>query len=400
MKLDAKRLNEACSDTGSDAGITFFSALDPLAGPGAPVKPAIYEGGVYQLDRRWVGEGDDRRAVDAIVIDNVPSQANRLEAALELLAPELGLPNVVLDLTEIGQLPPHLPERLSGFRFPHRQADAYLRDSLLDGEPFAKTEIGKAVTNATADDPEVILQWFPQALLYGFWQSHLGKKRSQAKLARSWVSEIVGYEPASDTVSHKLGVKGDPLNLSVDEDVFFDDNDVAGWTLSSDKATKGTKKKTKLSEIGHGQVPFPSPNRPAANLPVSFKMIEQRATGSLASLRRIHFGDDEKNSTARALLLALGLVAHTAAFGQVCNLRSECDLRTASSSVVWLGATADTEITGFDLAAAKALFADCVAAAKSAGLPVGAGNWQGEPLVLRPNESLAKAIRATYPALD
>ena len=46
------------------------------------MKPAIYAGGVYQHDRRWRGAGEERHLVDAIVIDNVPSQANRLEAAL------------------------------------------------------------------------------------------------------------------------------------------------------------------------------------------------------------------------------------------------------------------------------------------------------------------------------
>lgn len=45
MKLDAKRLAVACSDSGMDAGITFFAELEPLAGRGAPVKPAIYAGG-------------------------------------------------------------------------------------------------------------------------------------------------------------------------------------------------------------------------------------------------------------------------------------------------------------------------------------------------------------------
>lgn len=400
MKLDAKRLVEACSDNGSDAGITFSVELEPLAGPGAPVKPAIYAGGLYQLDRRWIGESDDRRAVDAIVIDNVPSQANRLEAALELLAPELGLPNVVLDLSEIGELPPHLPTQLSGFRFPHRQADAYIRDSLLRGKPFAKSPVGAALTNATADDPEILLQWFPQALLYGFWQSHLGKKRSQAKLARSWVSEIVGYEPATDDV-RRLGLKGDPLNLSDTEMVIVDLDDTSDWSMSGtgEKAPKsGGKKKDSLSNIGHGQVPVTGND--AALAPVSFRAIEQRATGSLASLRRIHFGEDAKSSAGRALLLALGLVAHTAAFRRGFSLRSECDLRPASTSTVWLGATEDTEISDFDLEAAKGLFADCVAAAKDEGLPVGAGGWQSEPLVLQPNESLSKAIRATYPELD
>src|SRR5487761_1722246 len=215
MELDAERLLEACGDDGEDAGISIFTDLEPLAGAYAPVKPAIYAGRKYQREQRWWDRATRDGPVEAIVIDNVPSQANRLEASLDSLACELGLPRVILDLSGIESLPPHLPRELSGFRFPHRQADAYLRDACLDGTSFSKTEQGGRLMAATGDRCEALLEFFPQALLFGFWQSHLGKKRSQAKLARSWVSEIVGYEPAGGATA-QLGVKGDPLNLSID----------------------------------------------------------------------------------------------------------------------------------------------------------------------------------------
>lgn len=99
-ELTAERVIEACGDRAQDGGITIQVSLEPLGGPGAPVKPAIYAGGLYQTNRRWRGEGNDRQTVDAIVIDNVPSQANRLEAALERLRGELGLPELILDLSE------------------------------------------------------------------------------------------------------------------------------------------------------------------------------------------------------------------------------------------------------------------------------------------------------------
>src|SRR5205814_9962716 len=91
---------------------------------------------------------------------------------------------------------------------------------MLNGTKFLNTDAGAAIFGATADKPQALLQWFPQALLFGFWQSHLGKKRSQAKLARAWISEIIGVEPAATTV-RRLGLKGDPLNLSVAEPVDF-----------------------------------------------------------------------------------------------------------------------------------------------------------------------------------
>lgn len=187
----------ACDDGSADAGITIWAQLEPLAGVGAAISPPIYpaeERGrppQYQVDRRWWGVGEERSPVDVVVVDNVPSQANRLEAALRDLRADLGLPEIVLDLSGL-TLPPHLPKSLSSFQFPHRHADAYLRDATLDGTEFMRTDEGKSLFSGTADEPDAIIRWFPQALLFGFWQSHLGKKGSQAKLARSWCCPHAG----------------------------------------------------------------------------------------------------------------------------------------------------------------------------------------------------------------
>ena len=385
MKLDADRLVAACGDESQAAGLTIRTELEPLGGPGAPVKPAVYLGGQYQTDRRWVGDAGDRRAVDAIVVDNVPSQANRLEAGLERHRDRLGLPLFVLDLSELGDLPAHLPRSLSSLRFPHRNADAYLRDSTLDGTPFGQTEIGKAVLAATADRPEPLLQWFPQALLFGFWQPHLGKKGSQAKLARSWVSEIVGLEPAQ-LDGRRLGLKGDPLNLSGPSTIAFDDAD-ASW------ATSGGKKA--LSDIGHGQVPVSGSD--AARSAVSFRSILQQSTLSLASLRNIRFSDAGQQAAGRAVLAALGIVAHVGAFGSSFFLRSECDLRTARVDWHWIDEHDRTIVEPPTFDEAVTMLHEVVAAAEALRLPVGTA-WAADPVVLRPGPNLADVIRAAYPS--
>src|SRR5262249_9176950 len=144
-----------------------------------------------------------------------------------------------------------------------------LRDATLDGSRFVDTEVGKRIFAASADAPVALLEWFPQALLYGFWQSHLGKKRSQAKLARAWVSEIVGYEPAAVEPIQVRGLKGDPLNLNVEEEVGYDEDDLVEteWETTGRTASREDKK---LSSVGHGQVPIPGPNQPGALAPVSF----------------------------------------------------------------------------------------------------------------------------------
>ena len=381
--LDADRLITACRDDGADAGIAIRTELEPLGGEGALVKPATYEGGRFQHGRRWEGEGPGRSAVEILVIDNEPSQANRLEAALEGHRDVLGLPDIVLDLSSIEKLPPHLPSQISIFRFPHRNADAYLRDSMLDGVAFPKTEVGQAIFSATADRAEALFAWCPQAPLFGFWQSHLGKKRSQAKKARSWTSEIIGIDPAADDV-RRFGLKGDPLNLSVADPIAFDENAVGEWAF----AAMGKK----LADLGHGQVPVGGEG--AALAGVSFRRVLQQATVSFASLRTVRTAQGA--AEGRALLAALGLVAHSAAFGRAFNLRSGADLRPAVVSWRWLGADGDEVLEVPDLATASALFADCVARAERAGLPVGS-QWAANRLVVEPASNLRQAIEKSWP---
>ena len=144
------------------------------------------------------------------------------------------------------------------------------------------------------------MAWFPQALLYGFWQSHLGKKsRHNAKHARAWVSEIVGWVRQLQT-RESWGLKGDVLNLNTDENVSSNPNDRTKWGIGGGEKIEGGKA-DKLSEIGHGQVPFMGDDAPAAA--VSFTRVTQRATRSFAQLRRITLGADctvESNVAARA----------------------------------------------------------------------------------------------------
>ena len=53
------------------------------------------------------------------------------------------VPELVLDLSDLSDLPAHLPRRLSCLEFPHRNADAYLRDAKLGGQDFIKTDLGR-----------------------------------------------------------------------------------------------------------------------------------------------------------------------------------------------------------------------------------------------------------------
>ena len=394
-KIDLERLLSACADDSFDDGIRIDADLHPLAGPGGPVKPAVYEGGAYQLDRRWASS-DDAEPTPVIVIDNVPSQANRLEHALRRDREASSIPEFILDVSELGDLPAHLPRTLSSLEFPHRNADAYLRDAKMGDDDFIRTDVGQAIFGATAQECGPLMSWFPQALLYGFWQSHLGRKRHNTKHARAWVSEIIGWRPAS-TETRVLGLKGDPLNLNTDEPVNSDPDDRTVWGIGGEKVEGG--RSDRLSELGHGQVPFMGSD--AAASAVSFQRVTQRATVSFAQLRRVSLGRDasrEADAAARALLVALGLHAHQLAFGHAFALRSGADLRPAATTATWLGSGGDETCNIGGAEATRDLLAAARTHAESVGVPL--DGWGQRPMVLRPGDALARAIRSTWPPLD
>ena len=394
-RIDLKALLAGCADDSFDDGIRIDSELEPVGGPGGPVKPAVYEGGNYQRDRRWAAAGDSE-PTQVIVIDNVPSQANRLEHALRQHRRSISIPEFLLDFSTMPHLPSHLPKSLSSLEFPHRNADAYLRDSELDGQDFMKTEIGEAIFGATAQTCGPLVAWFPQALLYGFWQSHLGKKRQNTKHARAWVSEIVGWQPAS-TETKVLGLKGDALNLSTDEPVTSNPNDRTDWDVGKVGKIEGGKN-DKLSEMGHGQVPFMGVDAPAAS--VSFARVTQRATVSFAQLRRVGLGTgaSEADAAVRALLVALGLHAHQLAFGRGFALRSGAELRPRVTTATWLGEDRDESCDLNGAAATRELLGAARQHAESVGVPL--DGWVGEARTLTPKANLRKAILATWPVLD
>ena len=393
-RIDLAMLLAGCADGAFDDGIRIDCELEPISGPGGTVKPAVYEGGSYQHDRRWASPADEE-PTPVIVIDNVPSQANRLEDALRRDRASIAIPELVIDFSDLRHLPAHLPRSLSSLQFPHRNADAYLRDAQLDGVDFLKTDVGQTIFAATAQTCGPLIAWFPQALLYGFWQSHLGRKRANTKHARAWASEIVGWQPAS-TETRGLGLKSDPFNLNTDDIVISNPDDRAGWEVGKGAKLAGSKS-DKLSEIGHGQVPIMGSGAPAAA--VSFARVTQRATVSFAQLRQVSLGGEPgaADSAVRALLVALGLHAHQLAFGKGFALRSGAELRPTSATVTWLGADADRPL---DLGGAEATRALLDAARRHAAKQaVPLDGWGAPATRLTPKANLSAAIWSSWPEL-
>src|SRR5262249_13438252 len=90
------------------------------------VFPPTYEGGKYAVENRRI----NGQEVPCVLLDSVPSQANRMELALQdaWMGGEIELPVVSTDFSAVEN--PGVP-KVTSLQAPHRIADAILRDSYL-----------------------------------------------------------------------------------------------------------------------------------------------------------------------------------------------------------------------------------------------------------------------------
>lgn len=385
-----QRILAACAEDGSMAGIKFKRKLQPVAGTGDAVNPARYPGNRFHRIRRCTASGGSE---DMICIHGKAAQAR----AMKMQASKLGAPEFIMDFSAF-DLPPHLDKQVSSFSFPHGPADAWLVHSAFeDGSPFRLSEVGKAILDATPRNAHALIAWFPTALLSGFWQSHRGSRKSQAKLARIMNSSIWGIRPvwidgkgseyADPTVP---SVKSDPLNLP-SETISFDKSDIE----STLEIAEGGKQKS--SEAGFGQAITAKQDEPLA--PVHFESIEQTAWMSFAGLRTLHLGDGiaaEQTAAARALIAAFGMALNELAFGRPFHLRSGTDFLIADKSAGFIAENGDDDLIDcWNEAAAKAVFDEAFRHARSLGVPL--GGWNQDPVMLKPSPAAASLIAKTYP---
>lgn len=351
------------------AAARIVATYQPSGGRGARVYPPTFpttsrDESCYLLEERS-SSGEPRGAV---VLDQVPSQANRCEEALAAAwrRGEARLP--MLRLTHDGAA----RFEVLGLEAPHRAFDAYWRDSLMGGNKFDRTDIGRALQAASLADASALLRHDPATLLYGGWNSH--RKGRQAKFPRLYSSEMIGWDPVVGT--RKAG-RMDPANLVGSRTGEGDE-----WSYSTSAAKK---KDSKLSEIGHGNI---APN--GAHGGVTVTEISRSAVLSLTAVRRLGFGDldADAHTAARALLVALGLLGDRLAFGQAgVWLRSGCDLVAESETLEWIGRGGVVEPFTLTPADALALYAAALDAAEAAGVPLAL-----ETVELTPSKALADAI--------
>jgi CRISPR-associated protein Csb1 len=367
------RLLAAVMPSREHTAIVVRATYQPTGGAERTVMPPTYPvnngdrdpNARFLMDGRLV-DGKQRRTV---VIDQEPSQANRVEEALRDArdAKTVELPIFELHAGSI---------RLTSLDFPHRYADAYVRDSLVDGIRFDQSPVGIRLRTATAADVRPLYEREPCSLLFGAWDSH--RKGRWPKFARLYTAAMYGLDPVA---GRRMGGRLDPVNLTglVDDEAKAE----AGWQFIAE----GVKAKgNRLSEIGHGNI---APNPVPGGVTVS--EIRRIASISLAGLERLRFGDApaEAAALARAALAALALAGDRLAFERPSVwLRSGCDLAKVTET---LGLERpDGEIDELPVTANTALdaFHELRDRAAKAGI-----SMDTDTIALTPIPALAEAIR-------
>jgi CRISPR-associated protein Csb1 len=378
----------------AEAALRRRQPLQPTGGKGDKIFPPTYPGEGRNSIPRHVYE---RRRVDGreawcVLIDSVQSQANRLEECLlEAISDGIQIPHLVVDFSGA---------RLDGISqvtsldAPHRVYDAILRDSLLDGEPFMRSDLGQRLAKAKPGDASALLEVSPSALLFGAWHSTGEGGGLGAKFARCLTSEIVAVEVPVDefvanqrtgelevrTSGRRTGSRIDPLGILRRVEVF---KGKSGWGTT--EATAGQEaKRVRPSEINHGNI-APS----VQSLGVTCDHAEHTIVLSFAALRRLRFGSPDKNASGRALLAALGLLATAEQDARGYALRSRCDLvcdGRAPFEIVHPDGSTDS--VPLDRTTARNLYAEAMAGAKKAGFDLAK-----KAIRLTPQEKLVEIVR-------
>lgn len=335
--------------------------LQPVDGPEGRLFPPTYPApeGAREKEPRHVVErlpsGELR-----VLIDSVASQANRQEAAL-VAARGNGLidfADVHLDLseTEAGIA------WLSATEMPHRLSDAILRDSEIDGLPFAKSRLGQQILATKPGDLSLILETSPTTLLFGCWFSQHGAAQ-RLRIQRCTSSEIWAYDAV---LGYAVGSRIDPLGI---EKVPLYEAKDGEWTALEDKAAQVNGKpkpfhKKRPSEINHGNI-APSIRRQG----ITAERVTLRWALPFAALRRLRFGGGERDAAGQAYVTALGVLARVLDHQAGYSLRSRCDLISSGPMAIdIIGADGEIEARTVTAAAAVDLLHEAEDGLRRAGI--------------------------------
>ncbi len=405
-QLTYEILSEAVA--GDGVGIRCKTMLEPLGGPGDKVFPPTY--GVddradtkYAFERRVDHSGEKPTASEAVVLDAVASQANRMELALleAFRSGEVQFPVISIDFESHG-----LPEYsgLSSLEVPHRIYDAILRDSLLEGLLFRLSEPGRAITEASIRNAAALFHYAPTALLFGAWDSTGPRGGRGSKFERAITSEIVGYGVQRGV---KTASRLDPLAIEKSAGPLFKAKDGSGWTMDPAEAEQGgsgsnTKPvlfgKGDPSHANHGNIP---PTIDAKSGGVTVEYAQQILVLSFVALRKLAFPTSPEGRvfnqserkmaerTARTALSALGILAAVLSYEAGYDLRSRCVLAPSAEQRFELVRRGKFEATTYLVSREDAIGLLQTSAAKCAEAEIG---WLTEELHLQPAPRLVALV--------
>lgn len=407
--LTYERLRNAVG--GWAVGLRARTELEPMGGAGDKLAPPTYGATGpgqtrYALEQRRV-EG---ALVEAVVLDSVASQANRMELALldAYRRGELRLPMVSVDFRDLGLAG---LERLSHLEASHRIFDAALRDSLHEGMLFRLSEPGRRMTEATPRDAAALFHFSPTTLLFGGWDSTGPRGGLGSKYERAITSEVValGVTPGVTTAS-----RIDPLAVELGAGPLYEAGarspNQPDWTLSPEEAEQDKGKPVKFPRTDKGreagrpsQANFGNvmPSTDALAGGITADRIVATVVLSFAALRKLRFPrepfgepiSDERRRDAEgaawAALAALGIAAVVLATEEGFDLRSRCVLRSLGPlRFELLGRDGgEPEQLEVDRETALALVTSGREAAASAGL-----TWLEDELLLQPSGRLVDLI--------
>lgn len=307
---------------GESSALVLRETLIPAEGEdaifNAPTFAGAEEGGSSPL---YFDLGNDK-VKNAVLLDSVESQANRLEGIFKEgeyaeLVPQyfIRVGEVSINLLDMG----------------HRITDAMVRYSELSPQIWGK---GGALESLRAGDCSGIARIAPTSLLFGFWDS----RETGIKWPRLLRSEIWAYNVL------QLGRRGQYTPA-----VFREFKPEDEWKVYTEllgleemkelqKEIGENKFKELLSRLGLGSVPWPK--KELGMLRNAFRLIPDKGSiQRIASLHlvglRSHIGvkkegrlDEDSTFVLQQYLFGLGLVALT--YPQKYDLRQGCLLRVKS----------------------------------------------------------------------
>ncbi|MDQ8195798.1 type I-U CRISPR-associated RAMP protein Csb1/Cas7u [Coraliomargarita sp. SDUM461004] len=373
---------------GPAAAFRCRTHLQPAGGEGDKTFPPTYAGAVYATEHRRVKQADGSfETIPCILLDSVQSQANRMELALQQAIDngrfkECPIPLISVSfagedlLNEIGTI--------TSFEAPHRAADAILRDSLHEGVPFRKSEIGKKLDFVSLQNATPLYEICPTALIFGIWDSTGPKGGLGAKFQRALVSEIVGINAINGT---KTSSRIDPLEIRAAAKVLKSKD---GYQLAESEKDKSA---VSPSEVNHGNIP-PSIDDQTGGVTIDY--AEQTIVLSLPALRRLKFPDadgktsPERDAAGQTVLATLAIVAVSLAAENGYDLRSRCLLWPDEQPNLKLLEKPGVEPAALSIESDAAIQAltEAVATAEKLGL-----TWRKEPLNLTPAPQLVALLK-------